>query len=63
MPRSYRDEWQCWGITTALQVLLMYGKPPYTVEDLMSVANQFGVTEDLLHRMTYVPDSLENYNM
>jgi len=41
----------------------MYGKPPYTVEDLMSVANQFGVTEDLLHRMTYVPDSLENYNM
>ena len=61
MTRSYRDEWQEWGITTALQMLLLYAKPPYTVLDVMQVAKDYGVEEDLLKRISYVPDTLENY--
>ena len=59
MPRSYRDEQNRWGITTALQILLMLGKSTYTVNDLMDVAQMFDVTDDLLNRMDYVPDNLE----
>jgi hypothetical protein len=59
MPRSYRDEQNRWGITTALQTLLMLGKSTYTVTDLMDVARMFDVTDDLFNRMDYVPDDLE----
>jgi|LakMenEpi03Aug12_release.lakeMendotaPanAssembly.Ray.scaffolds.fasta_scaffold3365787_1 hypothetical protein len=61
MARSYRDEWSEWGICTALQTLLMYQKPPYTVEDLMNVAKMYGVDEQLIERMSYVPNSTEGY--
>ena len=61
LTRSYRDEWHNWGITTALQTLLMYmPKESYSIEDLMSVARLYGVEEQLLHRMSYVPDDLES---
>ena len=59
MPRSYRDEQNRWGITTALQILLMSGKSTYTVADLMDVAQMFDVTDDLFKRMSYVPNDLE----
>ena len=61
LTRSYREEWIEWGITTSLQTLLMYmPKEYYSVEDLMSVARMYGVEEQLLHRMSYVPDDLES---
>jgi hypothetical protein len=59
MPRSYREEWQSWGITTALQTLLMSGKATYTIKDIMGIARIYAVEDDLLHRMSYVPDDLE----
>ena len=61
MARSYRDEWSEWGIVTALQTLLMYQKPPYTVEDLLNVAKMYGVEEQLIKRISYVPNSTEGY--
>ena len=56
---SYRENWQEWGITTALQTLLMTKKQTFTVEDVMDVARIYGVTDQLLHRLSYVPDDLE----
>ena len=61
MTRSYRDEWNEWGFVTALQCLLMYGKPPYSTQDILTLAKCFGVDEQLLKRMSYVPDTLEDY--
>ena len=63
MTRSYRDEWNVWGFVTALQSLLMYGQAPYTTQDILTLARCYGVEEDLLKRMSYVPDSLEHYNL
>ena len=48
-------------MATALQSLLMYQQPPYTVEDLMNVARWYGVEDQLIDRMSYVPDSIEGY--
>ena len=61
--RSYRDEWSAWGITTALQTLVMYQQPPYSLEDVMNVARIYGVTDQLIERMSYVPDTIEGYGL
>jgi hypothetical protein len=63
MPRSYRDEWQAWGIVTGLQTLLLNmqvdGKQTATTTDILLIARMYQVEEDLLQRMSYVPDDLE----
>jgi hypothetical protein len=59
MPRSYREEWCEWGITTALQSLLILKKDTYTIHDIMTIADIYAVKEQLLHRLSYVPDDLE----
>ena len=61
MERSYKEEWIAWGMATVLQSLLMYQKPPYTVQDLMNIARWYGVEEQLIDRMSYVPNSLDGY--
>jgi hypothetical protein len=63
LSRSYRDEWCEWGIATALQTLLMHQKQIYTVTDIMDVARMYQVDEQLLHRLSYVPDDLEYENL
>ena len=63
MPRSYREEWQGWGIATGLQVLLLNmhvdKKEVATTADILLVARMFEVEDQLLRRMSYVPDDLE----
>lgn len=63
MTRSYRDEWNEWGFVTALQNLLMYSEPPYSTQQIMLLARCYGVEEELIKRMSYVPDTLENYDL
>ena len=61
MSRSYREEWIEWGMATVLQTLLMFNpKELYTVEDLMDVARIYSVEDQLIKRMSYVPDDLES---
>lgn len=60
MPRSYREEQIHWGITTALQFLLMSGKSTYSVEDIMNIARMFDVEDNLIARLSYVPNDLED---
>jgi hypothetical protein len=62
LTRSYRDDWQNWGITTALQTLLMAQKQVYTIEDIMNVARWYAVEDQLLHRLSYVPDDLNEWS-
>tara|TARA_R110000823_G_scaffold311382_1_gene436826 strand:- start:42 stop:245 length:204 start_codon:yes stop_codon:yes gene_type:complete len=57
--RSYREDWQRWGITTALQTLLMQEKNSYTLEDILNVARLYDVTEDLFKRLSYIPETAE----
>ena len=63
MPRSYRDEWQSWGIVTGLQTLLLNmqvdGKQTASTTDILLIARMYQLEEDLLQRMSYVPDDLE----
>lgn len=63
MSRSYREEWCSWGIATALQSLLMHQKETYSVIDIMNVARMYQVDEQLLSRLSYVPDDLEYENL
>jgi hypothetical protein len=57
--RSYRDEWQEWGIVTGLQTLLMLQHENYTAEHILQVARMYGVDNQLLHRMSYVPPTID----
>ena len=63
MPRSYREEQQSWGIVTGLQTLLLNmqvdGKQTADTADILLVARMYQLEEDLLKRMSYVPDDLE----
>ena len=50
--RSYRDEQNNWGMTTALQMLLGYQiKKTYDINDLIKVAMYFNVHKDLKSRL------------
>ena len=64
MPRSYVEEWQSWGIVTGLQTLLLNmqvdGKETATTADILLIARMYQLEEDLLKRMSYVPDDLED---
>jgi len=64
MPRSYREEQQAWGIVTGLQTLLLNmqvdGKQTANTADILLVARMYQLEEDLLKRMSYVPDDLEH---
>jgi len=57
--RSYREEWIEWGITTALQSLLIMHRDTYTSADILSIARIYGVDDALLHRMSYCPDTVQ----
>ena len=61
--RSYVEEWQSWGIVTGLQTLLLNmqadGKQTATTADILLIARIYQLEEDLLKRMSYVPDDLE----
>ena len=61
--RSYVEEWQSWGIVTGLQTLLLNmqadGKQTATTADILFIARIYQLEEDLLKRMSYVPDDLE----
>jgi hypothetical protein len=63
MPRSYREEWQGWGIVTGLQTLLLNmrvdGKDTASTADILLIARMYQLEDDLLKRMSYVPDDLE----
>ena len=63
MPRSYREEWQSWGIVTGLQTLLLNmqvdGKQSASTADILLIARMYQLEDDLLTRMSYVPDDLE----
>ena len=64
MPRSYVEEWQSWGIVTGLQTLLLNmqvdGKETASTADILLIARIYQLEEDLLKRMSYVPDDLED---
>jgi hypothetical protein len=64
MPRSYVEEWQSWGIVTGLQTLLLNmqvdGKETASTADILLTARMYQLEEDLLKRMSYVPDDLED---
>jgi hypothetical protein len=64
MPRSYVEEWQSWGIVTGLQTLLLNmqvdGKETASTADILLIARMYQLEEDLLKRMSYVPDDLED---
>jgi hypothetical protein len=64
MPRSYVEEWQSWGIVTGLQTLLLNmqvdGKQTASTADILLIARMYQLEEDLLKRMSYVPDDLED---
>jgi len=66
MPRSYVEEWQSWGIVTGLQTLLLNmqvdGKKTASTADILLIARMYRVEEDLLKRMSYVPDDLEDWD-
>ena len=53
-----KDKYATWGITTALQTLLMFQKDSYTIEDIMGVARMYSVEEDLLKRLSFVPENI-----
>jgi hypothetical protein len=53
-----KDKYATWGITTALQTLLMFQKDSYTIEDIMGVARMYSVEEDLLKRLSFVPETI-----
>jgi len=61
--RSYSEEWQSWGIVTGLQTLLLNmqvdGKQTATTADILLTARMYQLEEELLKRMSYVPDDLE----
>jgi len=61
--RSFVEEWQSWGIVTGLQTLLLNmqadGKQTATTADILLIARIYQLEEDLLKRMSYVPDDLE----
>jgi hypothetical protein len=67
MPRSYREEWQEWGIVTGLQILLLNmhvsKKEVASTADILLVARMFEAEDQLLRRMSYVPDDLEYENL
>jgi hypothetical protein len=64
MPRSYVEEWQSWGIVTGLQTLLLNmqvdGKETASTADILLIARIYQLEEDLLKRMSYVPNDLED---
>ena len=57
--RKYQDKWANWGIVTGLQSLLMLQYETYTAADILKIARMFQVETELLHRMSYVPATVE----
>jgi hypothetical protein len=57
--RSYREEWINWGIVTGLQSILLMNHEHYSSREILLVARAYGVEEALLHRMSFVPATVE----
>lgn len=56
---SYKEQWAMWGITTALQSLILMEKDTYTVADFLNIAKYYKVEDMLIERFTESLDLLD----
>ena len=57
---KFADKMQHRGIIMALQSMLIRNCQCCNVEHIMDIARVYGVTDDLLYSMSYVPDTIHD---